>query len=103
MPPSAPSSAPRRPTALPSSTPSGSCCQPNQSWSPWLGRGEQLPYSSFSLTDLRLLIGSVGVLCLIYAAFPTIIALPVDVGHAVGRRGAASVIGTGLLYIISLA
>src|ERR1017187_6622014 len=43
MPPSAPSSAPRRPTALPSSTPSGSCCQPNQSWSPWLGRGEQLP------------------------------------------------------------
>src|SRR5208282_2775393 len=42
MPPSAPSSAPPRQTALRCSTPSGSCCQPNDPGRRSPGQGEQL-------------------------------------------------------------
>src|SRR3954453_24185803 len=42
MPPSAPSSAPPRPTAPQCSIPLASCCQPNDPGRPWPGRGEQL-------------------------------------------------------------
>src|SRR6202041_1349846 len=52
MPPSVPSSAPRRQTALRSLIPSASSCQPKQLWNYCQGQGEQLHGSSKAALEM---------------------------------------------------